>query len=160
MKPFLLILLIPAMLQAQEKKWYQPLVSKNDIIIYSSQAVAGAADGLHEVLVNHIHTFERYYPNADMNWWNPKLSQRNKEHTLVIFSDGYHVTRTIEHSMNYFSIAVSFSDFKNVPKKQWPLLVGKKMLFSFIVNRLAFNGVYKVWFNDKIERQRAGLDGN
>lgn len=136
------ILLLVILTNASAQKWYKPFISKNDAVILPVQFIAGAADGLHEVLVNHIHTFERDYPQANMNWWNPKLSQNNKYHTLTVISDGYHVTRTIEHSMNYFSIAFSSLECNKYSKKQVPLLIIKKMLLSILVNRIAFRIVY------------------
>jgi len=89
------------------------------------------------------------WPNANMNWWNIDSSQGNKKHFLTIFSDGFHTTRTIEHTMNYFSIAVSFCDIKQYAKKQLPLLILKRMLLSFAVNRVGFRIVYDGVFNDK-----------
>lgn len=137
-----------------QKKWYRPFISKNDVLIYSAQFVAGSADGLNQVLVHHIHTFERVWPNANMRWWHPDSSQGNKKRFLTIFSDGFHTTRTIEHTMNYFSIGISFCDLKGYSKKQIPLLVAKKIILSMLINRAGFRLVYDVAFNDWKERPR------
>lgn len=143
----IILLLFPLMLNAQ--KWYH--INKTDYAIMGMQFIGGSADGLHETLVNHVHTFERVCPNANMNWWNPVLSQHNKEHTLTVISDGYHVTRLIEHSMNYFSIGISALDF-DYPKKKIPLVIAKKILLSILANRIGFVTVYNGFFNDKKER--------
>lgn len=149
MKTTIFLLLLSLNCYSQ-KKWYA--VSKNEWAIYACQFVAGAADGMHEVLVNHPHTFERIWANANMNWWLPELSQNNKKHFITIFSDGYHVTRTVEHTMNYLSIGISVLDLKDYPKKKRLLVVCKKIVLSALINRIAFKAVYNVAFNDWKER--------
>lgn len=140
--------------QTTPPKWYA--VTPNDGVIMGLQAVAGSADGLNQVLVHHIHTFERYYPSADMTWWDPRISQDRKQHMWTPVSDGFHVTRSVEHVANYTSIALSAGEFMQYEKKDRWKRVAFKLLYSFVVNRVAFNLVYKTGFNDTIERQKAG----
>lgn len=121
------------------------------------QAVAGASDGLNQVLTHHIHTFERYYPNADMSWWDPIKSQERKNHMWTPISDGYHLTRSFEHVSNYVSIGISAGDILDYPKKDRVKRILFKIAYSYLVNRIAFNTVYKVGFNDRIEREKAGI---
>lgn len=134
-----------------QKKWNKPFFGKNDALIYSMQIIAGSADGLNQVLVHHPHTFERIWSNANMNWWLPEKSQWNKEHFITIFSDGMHTTRTIEHTMNYTSIGISFLDIKDYSKKQLVLVMIKKAILSFVSNRIGFKIWYNGIFNDKKE---------
>lgn len=148
----LFLLFLPVYLFSQEKKWYKPFISDNDIIIYSAQFMAGAADGLNQTLVHHPLTFKRLFPNANMNWWLPEESQNNKKHFITVFSDAFHLSRCIEHTVNYFSIAISFTDIRQYKKKQLPLLIAKRMIMSMLVNRASFKLIYNVAFNDKQER--------
>jgi hypothetical protein len=138
-----------------EKKWYS--ITKNDAVIMSMQFVSGAADGMHEVLVNHPHTFTRV-ANWNNHYWLPKESWHNKEHMWTPISDGYHLTASINRTFNYASIAISTGDLFSYKKKDRWKVIAKKFVLSYIANRIGFQLIYKQVFNDHIERRNAGLD--
>lgn len=71
---------------------------------------AGAARGVNEVITHNYDQFESKHPNANDDFWNPKISWRNKYKdgtpesgaafplsttVLVGLTDGYHVTNSI-----------------------------------------------------------------
>lgn len=150
----LIALLLPLSVAAQ-KEWYA--ITPNDKVIMSMQFVSGASDGLHEVLVNHPHTFERV-AGWDSHYWLPKESWNNKEHMWTPISDGYHLTASINRTFNYASIAISTGDLFAYNKKDRWKVISKKFVLSYLANRIAFGLVYNGIFSDRIERQKAGLN--
>lgn len=137
------------------KHWYH--ISGNDKLVMGMQVIAGSADGLNQVLDHHIHTFERILPNANPDFWNPAKSMNNKDHKWVVISDGFHLTRGIEHTFNYASIAISMGDLMQYDKKDRWKVIAKKFVLSYIANRVGFVTVYNGIFNDSVERKKAGL---
>lgn len=67
--------------------------------------VAGASDGINQVLWARYDHFKRIHPNANDQYWNPFLSWENKyDHGLlkqtafVWLTDGHHMTRTVSRT--------------------------------------------------------------
>lgn len=160
---FLIVLLLPLSSLAQ-KTWLKPFITKNDVVIYSCQAIAGTADGYNQTLIHHYNGFRRAYPNLDEKFWNPKISDRNKyknypsdtreaflgSKTIFVFvTDGFHLTRFIDRSFTTFSVAISYGDIMSYPKNQRVLVIIKKLVLSSLANRLAFNIVYSQFNNNK-----------
>lgn len=134
------------------QRWYH--LNKTDYTIMGLQVVSGAASGFRDMLAFHPHTFERLYPNSNLDWWIPSRSQGS--HKLIMIRDGVHMAGAIEHGTNYLSIGVSLLDVGKLPAKDIIKKAIFRTIYSYALNRIAFNGVYKLWFNDRIERERAG----
>ena len=65
----LLILVLPS--QAKCQKW-------KDFAAFGGGLVAGGAWGLHEVTAHHYGEFQKAFPKANPQFWNPALSWENK----------------------------------------------------------------------------------
>lgn len=72
MKYILFLLLLTSHLAAQPYNWKRPLISG------AASFVGGAAWGTHETISHHYYQFEKRFPNANPQFWNPELSWRNK----------------------------------------------------------------------------------
>ena len=70
----------------------QPYDWKHAIAPAALSFSAGAAWGTHETLMHHYPKFQRAFPNADPQWWNPAISWENKHKSdvPVWFSDAKH----------------------------------------------------------------------
>lgn len=94
--------------------------------------VAGMADGTNEEISHHYKDFKKVFPNANDQYWDPKISWRNKYKNgdvtqgpryfgsttfLVWTTDGYHMTRFVKNTMIVTSIGLGvrqkrkFKDF-------------------------------------------------
>lgn len=143
-----------------QKSWNVPFISKSDVYIYSLQFLGGASEGLHEEIVNHYPEFQRHYPNADSNYWNPKVSFKRKykdfnngdlrpaffgsKSFLIAFTDAYHATNALTHVSNWVSIAIEFGDLKSYPKKERWKVVAKKLILITLANRIGFKTMYNI----------------
>jgi hypothetical protein len=80
----LLLLLIGCACQAQqlEKPQVKPVpkwkLDKNKLITGGLVLVAGSAKGFNETLVFHYKVFKAKFPNANHEWFDPRLSWKNK----------------------------------------------------------------------------------
>jgi hypothetical protein len=154
MKYFLVIFfIIPIGLKAQSD-------FKKNIPSFVSTFVAGMADGLNQTLEFHYNDFKRVFPNANDNYWNPQVSWVNKYKNgnsadgpkymgsttyLVWTTDGYHLTRFIEHATIATSITLRIN-FKE--KKKWYIYVFD-ITENLFINRLGFVVVYSGLHNIK-----------
>ncbi|NPV12666.1 MAG: hypothetical protein HPY57_12845 [Ignavibacteria bacterium] len=90
------------------------------LIIFIS--LAGIARGIREVIQFKYNDFKETFPNINDNWWNPRISWKNKYKdnnpskgpkfflsttSLVFITDAYHFLATLSH----FLIAISISYF-------------------------------------------------
>lgn len=96
-------------------------VNKYRAIAYSSLFVAGASEGLREVLTHHYYLFERRFSGANQQYWNPAVSWTNKgsnllTRTILVGStDAYHLCNTIR---NTFVLTAIFTIGKPINFKQ------------------------------------------
>jgi len=108
-----LLLLASFSLQAQEKsknklKWR---IDKNKIITGGLVFVGGAAKGFNETLLFNYKIFEKKFPGVNKQWFDPKVSWRNKYEggnpdngakfflstsAFVMFTDQYHLNNFIQ----------------------------------------------------------------
>lgn len=87
---------------------------KKELPSYTSTFLSGAADGTAETLKWKYANFEKVFPNANSNYWNPNLSWVNKYKnnnpnlgpkfigsttTFVWTTDGYHIMRFTKNTM-------------------------------------------------------------
>jgi hypothetical protein len=112
MKGLLIIaFFLPLLVSAQES--FKPFkLTGNDLLLVGSELIAGAADGMHEV----INTDQ--YKQGDQ-FWDERISWKNKykdwpknktatfigsKTFLVGFTDGYHFTNRLAFNIVYYSI--------------------------------------------------------
>lgn len=109
---FVLLLFVSVSLQAQQKSTDKPKwrIDKNKILTGSLVLVGGAAKGFNETLQFNYRIFEKTFPGANKQWFDPKVSWRNKYEggnpdngpksflstsVLVMFTDQYHLNNFI-----------------------------------------------------------------
>src|SRR5262245_8397401 len=130
MKLTVILLLCSMFVHAQEqseekkKKWR---LDKNKIITGSLVFVAGAAKGFNETLQYNYPIFEKKFPGANDQWFNPKLSWRNKYEggnpdngpkyflstsLLVMFTDQYHLNNFIQRTALVSALVIKFGEGK------------------------------------------------
>ena len=112
-----------------------------------SMTIAGMADGTNEEISHHYIDFKQVFPNAKDQYWDPKISWRNKykngdptqgpKHLgsttfLVWTTDGYHSTRFVKNTMVVTSIALSVRQ--------------KRKFKHFLVSAIAHTAAYHVGF--------------
>ena len=125
-----LLLLASFNLQAQEKtkdklKWK---IDKNKIITGSLVFVAGGAKGFNETLQFNYKIFEKTFPDANKQWFDPKVSWRNiyeggnpdngskyfmSTSVFVMFTDQYHLNNFIQKTAIMTALVIKIGE----PKK-------------------------------------------
>ena len=124
-----LFLLASFSLQAQQKtkdklKWR---IDKNKIITGSLVFVGGAAKGFNETLLFNYKIFEKTFPGANKQWFDPKVSWRNKYEggnpdngpkyflstsLLVMFTDQYHLNNFIQRTAIMSALVIKIGEGK------------------------------------------------
>src|SRR6187551_4025351 len=124
-----LLLLAPFSLQAQQKtkdklKWR---IDKNKIITGSLVFVGGAAKGFNETLLFNYKIFEKTFPGANKQWFDPKVSWRNKYEggnpdngskyflstsVFVMFTDQYHLNNFIQKTAIMTALVIKIGEGK------------------------------------------------
>ena len=125
-----LFLLASFTLQAQEKtadklKWK---IDKNKIITGGLVFVAGGAKGFNETLQFNYKIFEKTFPDVNKQWFDPKVSWRNKYEggnpdngskyflstsVFVMFTDQYHLNNFIQKTAIMTALVIKIGE----PKK-------------------------------------------
>jgi hypothetical protein len=150
--------IIPSITQAvtptaTQIELHNPLLEKYDWIVYASQYLAGAADGTREQVLYHPNQMFCLYPRLNRQWWDCRISWRNKLHEsplAVEFSDANHFFESASRGLSCVSVAFSLGDWNNCKKKQRWLMIGKKLLLSYLSNKLGFITTYHVIFQNKL----------
>lgn len=116
--------------------------------------LAGAADGLNQVICHKYPSFQKAFPRARVQWWAQERSWSNKYKNgdpaqgrrfpgsktwLVFTTDGYHATRFSEHLLISGAIAVKIS---GGVKKKW-YWYALEMVGYWMVHRVGFSAVYE-----------------
>jgi hypothetical protein len=136
----LAFMLIPAFGKSQ---------TKNEILMYAAQFVSGCADGVNQSLVHH-------YLGMGTRFWDFQTSWKNKykdydagdlrpaflgsKSIFVGFTDGYHLTRTVDRSFTSVSLALALKE-----KYSFRQIV-KKVIISSLINRAGFLLFFSVIF--------------
>lgn len=149
MVKYIIILLFPVATLAQSVK----IQLRKQIAPASLVFLAGACDGLNQVLNYQYKGFKRHFPGANDQFWYPSTSFQNKYKNgdpkqgarfpgsttyLVFVSDGHHLTRFGEHLFLSGAIALKLDD---VGKKRWTYILAEMGAYWF-VNRMGFCLVY------------------
>ena len=136
-------------LSQEELKKLRKKRINNYIISGSMVMLAGAADGVNQALSYHYEGFKRVFPNANDKFWNPVISEANKYKNrdpgqgaafpgsrtwLVFLTDGYHLTRFIDHLFMSGAVAVKIVGYE---KKKWYVYLLEAAGY-WVVNRVGF----------------------
>jgi hypothetical protein len=143
---YLIFLFLPLCVNAQ-------FDIKKDLPSLTTIFISGMADGLNQTISYHYNDFKRMFPNANDYYWNPNISWENKykNHNpadgpaffgstgpFVFVTDGYHLSRFIEHSTMAATIILRINLYS---KQKWYIYLAKAAEY-LVVNRLGFCMVY------------------
>lgn len=114
--------------------------------------LAGASDGLNQVLAYQYQSFKKAFPGANDRYWSKEISFLNKYKNndpaqgpkffgstgpLVFLTDGYHLTRFTERLFLAGAFAVKIGQ----DKKKWYYYIAEAVGY-WLVNRVGFCAVY------------------
>jgi len=103
--------------------------------------VAGTMEGAAETLKWHPQEFQKRFPNANMDYWNPELSWPNKYKNgdpaqgpayfgsttfLAWTTDGYHLARTVRTT----SVMVGILLTPDIKGQKWYIYLAKAAIYS------------------------------
>lgn len=137
---------------------------KNNLIITGSLMIlSGMSDGLNQTLSFNYNNFKKVFPNANDNWWNPKISYLNKyknsdptqgerfigSKTFFVFTtDGYHFTRMVSNISTISSLSIrGYYQFSNI-KKPIIIFILRDFLFYGLCRGIGFNIAYSLIFKN------------
>lgn len=151
--PIYVLLIITALLlinsdcDAQYK-----LKIKEHLLPASLVLLAGASDGLNQVLAYQYPSFKKAFPKSNDQYWSKEISFKNKYKNgdpkqgakfpgstgpLVFLTDGYHLTRFTERLFLSGAFAVKVGQ----SKKKWYWYLAEAAGY-WLVNRVGFCLVY------------------
>jgi hypothetical protein len=148
---FILLLSLGTLfLQSQEVKKEKPKwkLDKNKILTGSLVFVGGSAKGFNETLQFNYRIFEKTFPGANKQWFDPKVSWRNKYEggnpdngpdfflstsVLVMFTDQYHLNNFINKAALMSALVVKLGD-------------GKKPFKHYVLDFLYYSACYSAGF--------------
>ena len=128
-------------------------LTNNDLASIALQIISGAADGLNQSIVYHGYGAGHPFWDYSTSW---KRKYKDYDHgdmrdafpfsktALVMFTDGNHLSRAIEHFANTITVVVCLNDVKNIHNWKRSVLKGVGLM---TINRLSFtlfyNNVFK-----------------
>lgn len=150
MKITAILMLFSISMQAQmncyEERW---TLDKNKLITGSLAFISGTAKGLNETLQHHYSYFREAFPHASENWFNPKISWRNKYRdgipengpkfpfsttALVMFTDQYHLNHFIHKTTLLTALVIKIGE-------------GKQPFKFYIYDLLYYTACYQAGFS-------------
>lgn len=165
-KHSLLIMLFPLFSFSQEwnetngKKWKvvngdllvtpkTPFITVNEGIVYALQFLAGAANGEHDRILYHPNQFFKDHPNLNMQWWDARISWKNKynkswfvRNFAVWSTDENHASAAVEHTAFILSFAITYQNASKNWKQNFKQAI-KRALIAYGFNRAGFHAFYK-----------------
>ena len=146
----ILLLLASYSSQAQEKIAEKPKwrIDKNKILTGSLVLVAGSAKGFNETLQFNYKIFEKTFPGANKQWFDPKVSWRNKYEggnpdngpksflstsVFVMFTDQYHLNNFIQKTAIMTALVIKIGE-------------GKKPFRHYVYDLLWYTACYQAGF--------------
>ncbi len=150
MKILIAFLLFSSFVGAQENitkktKWR---IDKNKIITGSLAFVAGSSKGFNETLQFNYRIFEKTFPGANRQWFDPKVSWRNKYEggnpdngskfflstsVLVMATDQYHLNNFIHKAAITSALVIKIGE-------------GKQPFKYYLLDFLYYTVCYQVGF--------------
>ncbi len=131
--------------------------AKEHIAPVTLMFLAGAADGLNQVINYRYAGFKKAFPHANDQYWYPAFSFKNKYQNgdrtqgaafpgstgaLVFVTDGHHLTRFAEKLFIAGAVSITFTQ----ERKNWKVYV-LQALGYWGANRLGFCTVYNTLKN-------------
>jgi hypothetical protein len=122
----------------------KPLFEKKDVLIYSLQFIAGAADGANQAIVYHGAGKGSHFWDYSTSWKNKYRNYPTDQRAAfpgsktwaVGITDGNHLTRMINRSFSLGSVMIAMSE-----GERWSEII-KEVLISSLINRIGFTIVY------------------
>lgn len=123
---------------------------KKEALPITTMFLAGALNGVNQDLLFHYHEFENTFPNANPEFWDPRISWRNKYENgdpaqgeafpgsstiFVGVTDGYHATVAARNIMITTTICLSPEN------RGWKPFVTRTLIYSLSYG-LGFELVY------------------
>lgn len=117
---------------------------------------SGVSTGLHETVTHHYDRFEGRYPGANAQFWDPRVSWRNKYKQgdsaagpaylgsttfLVATTDAYHLTNLVSRG-TLFAAGCTITLGERRPWWHYAADIG----ISYLAHGAGFHGVYSLWF--------------
>ena len=130
----------------EQRKWFVP--TGNDAAIFGVQLIAGASDGMREQILYHPDAMLRQHPNWNPKWWDSRLSQHNKEHIWVAFSDANHTFRSIVQASDLICIGIPLFEKHKYKRKQLILVALRKIVTGYIARKAGFYLTYNLHFKN------------
>ena len=121
------LLFVSFSLHAQNKEKKKWRIDKNKILTGSLVFTGGAAKGFNETLQFNYKIFEKTFPGANKQWFDPKVSWRNKYEggnpdngpkfflstsVLVMFTDQYHLNNFIQRTAIMSALVLKIGEGK------------------------------------------------
>ena len=128
-----------------KNKWR---IDRNKILTGSLVYLGGSAKGFNETLQFNYRIFEKTFPGANQQWFNPKYSWRNKYEggnpdngpksflstsALVMFTDQYHLNNFIQRTALMSAVVIKIGD-------------GKKPLKHYLLDMVFYTACYQLGF--------------
>lgn len=147
---YIAIIFLSSLNTGRSQKMYLP--KKSDIAPLALVFLAGAADGLNNVISFKWHSFKKAFPEANTHYWWPSSSYSNKWENgkrengerffgsstiFVAASDGWHLTRGFEHLFLSGALAIKIGQ----GKKNWKQYAVEAIGY-WITNRVGFCAVF------------------
>ena len=142
-----------AIYQAEERKeelkWWKP--TKNDYVVWGLFALSGAADGINQSLLHHRLGQGNSFWDASVSWkrkykdfdgGDKSAAYFGSKSFLVWTTDGFHLTRAIDHASMYFAIGISTTNLKQYKRKDRWKVMAKRGIGSMLVRAAFFNLIY------------------
>lgn len=151
-RPFIAIFMVTTSLFSQTP--YKPTRA---VLPASVAFVSGMSNGLNQTLQHHYNRFERAFPNADPNFWNPDVSWRNKyagglpengerfpgsKTVFVWTTDAFHLTNTI-HRTTLFTAGCMVTIGEKRPWWHYALDIGITYAAHTAGFHLVYSGIFK-----------------
>ena len=147
---FVLLLLPSFYVEAQERNADKPKwkINKNKILTGSLVFVAGSAKGFNETLQFNYKIFEKTFPGANKQWFDSKVSWRNKYEggnpdngaksflstsLLVMFTDQYHLNNFIQRGALMGALVIKIGE-------------GKKPFRHYVYDFVFYSACYSAGF--------------
>ncbi len=137
-----IIMLPPA---AEKVNPWKP--TKNDLLLAGVQLLYGAADGTREEVLYHPNNLFRMHPELNRQWWDSRISWKNKEDTWVAISDANHTLRLFMQASDLATISLVLFEKKTARRQLWKVALRKAVL-CYVARKAGFGAVYYLHFKN------------
>lgn len=144
----LLLISISAFAQKEDSKKNKWRIDKNKLLTGGLVFAGGSAKGFNETLQFNYPIFQKTFPKANKQWFDPRVSWRNKYEggnpdngakyflstsALVMFTDQYHLNNFIQRTALMTALVVKIGE-------------GKKPIKHYILDMVYYTACYQLGF--------------